>query len=449
MGKYFGTDGVRGEANRDLTMDMAVRIGQYLGWHARQNSDTPRVLIGQDTRLSGDMFANALAAGATSTGADAWLLGVCPTPAISRLVQTGGFDAGIMVSASHNPYTDNGIKVFNHAGNKMEEDVLLEIEKYMDGEISLPLAVDDQIGTVRIWPQGLQEYIRWLQETVPVDLNGVKIAVDLANGSATSTAVETLEGLGATVLAVHDTPDGLNINYHAGSTHPEALQEFVVANSCNAGLAFDGDADRLIAVDENGHLMNGDYLIYILAQDMEAKGHLPEKAVVTTVMANLGLYKALERLQYNSIQTPVGDKYVFEEMDKHGYNIGGEQSGHIIFLEDERTGDGLMTALHLLHTMVDSGKTLSELSEGLTIYPQALHNVRVYDKQVVLDDEDVKASIEEVERELEGNGRVLVRPSGTEPLIRVMVEAPTQEQCDEACQKVCDVIVEKGYAREQ
>lgn len=449
MGRYFGTDGVRGEANKNLTLDMAVRIGQYLGWFYSQDKDHARIVIGRDTRRSGSMFELGLAAGAVSTGANVYMLGVCPTPAVSHLVATDDFDCGIMVTASHNPFHDNGIKVFNHEGYKMEEAVLEQIEDYMDGLITVPLATGSKVGDYFSYPEGVDHYVRWLEETMPVSLAGMKIAVDLANGSATSTAVRTLEDLGAEVFALGDEPDGLNINYHCGSTHPEKLQAFTVECGCDCGLAFDGDADRLIAVDSDGNLINGDYILYILGNFMKEKQELPDNMVVTTVMANLGLYKALDACGLQSIKTPVGDKYVFEEMVKNGYTLGGEQSGHIIFSKDEVTGDGLLTALKLLSVMKETGKSIQELSQGLFIYPQLLENVRVTDKDSVLQDEDIAAAVAAVEAELGEDGRILVRPSGTEPLIRVMVEAGTQEICESCVHAITDLIRQKGYACSQ
>lgn len=445
MGKYFGTDGVRGQANTDLTLDMAVRIGQYLGWYYGQNGTQARILIGKDTRLSGDMLELGLAAGAISTGAHVWLLGVCPTPAVSFLIRDKGFDCGIMVSASHNPYTDNGIKIFNHEGKKMPEDVLLEIEKCMDHEIDVPAATGEKVGTCTPWHEGLQIYIDWLEETVPLDLAGMKIAVDLANGSAVSTAVKTLTDMGADVHELAGDPNGININYHCGSTHPEALKEFVVEEDCDLGLAFDGDADRLIAVAADGTEINGDYILYMIGRHMKEQGKLNKNMVVTTVMANLGLYKGLQASGIDYIQTPVGDKYVFEEMEKNDYRIGGEQSGHIIFYEHMVTGDGLLTALKLLETLKDSGKTIPELSEGLFIYPQLLVNVHVKDKKTVLDDAGLQKVLDDVNEKLAGNGRILVRPSGTEPLIRVMVEAQTDALCAQYVKEVTDYIESRNF----
>lgn len=327
MGKYFGTDGVRGKANEDLTLDMALRIGQYLGWYYGQENKHAKILIGKDTRLSGDMFELALAAGATSTGAQVYLLGVCPTPAVSYLVNKERFDCGIMVSASHNPYYDNGIKIFDHKGQKMDEDVLLKIESYMDQECELPLSTGDHIGEYIEWQDGLEIYMSWLKSIVPIDLSGMKIALDLANGSATSTALETLKSMGASVDAISNSPNGININLKCGSTHPEALIRMVKEGDYEIGLAFDGDADRLIAVNSDGELVNGDYILYICGRYLKEKNHLNKNMVVTTVMANLGLYKALDASKIDYIQTDVGDKYVFEEMQKNDYYLGGIQNG--------------------------------------------------------------------------------------------------------------------------
>lgn len=444
MGKYFGTDGVRGRANEGLTLDMAIQIGQYLGMYYGKEKHA-RILIGKDTRLSGDMFELGLAAGATSMGAQVYLLGVCPTPAVSYLIQKERFDCGIMVSASHNPYYDNGIKVFNHNGEKMEEDVLLQIEDYIDGKSELTLNTGDKIGEYFEWQDGLEIYMSWLKEIVPVDLSGFKIAVDNANGSATSTAIETLDSLGATVEAISNSPNGININKNCGSTHPEKLQQMVKEGDYDIGLAFDGDADRLIAVNAKGELVDGDYILYICSRYMKSVNRLNKNMCVTTVMANLGLYKALDANKIDYVQTPVGDKYVFEEMQKNDYYLGGEQSGHIIFYENAVTGDGLLTALKLLEIMKNTGKSLEELSKGLFIYPQLLKNVKVSDKEAALKDEALWKVVKEVEDELKDEGRILVRPSGTEPLVRVMVEAKTDELCQQYVQRVVDFIEESQY----
>ena len=443
MGKYFGTDGARGCANDTLTLDMAIRIGQYLGWYYGKQHRA-KIIIGKDTRLSSDMFEMGLAAGATSTGANVYLLDVCPTPAISYLVQKEHFDCGIMVSASHNPYYDNGIKLFNSLGCKMNPEVELEIEAYIDGLTTIELAHKDGIGKVIPWTEGLELYESHLKEIVPLDLTGMRIALDLANGSATSCAQETLEDLGATVEVIHSAPNGVNINTKCGSTHPEALQELMKEGDYHVGFAFDGDADRLIAVNEDGELINGDYILYICGCYMHEKGLLKDDVVVTTVMANLGLYHAFDEKGIRYEQTAVGDKYVFECMKQHDYTIGGEQSGHIIFFEHENTGDGLLSALKLLEVMVDTKKSLKQLSEGLFIYPQLLINEKVADKHRALEDAELNAVIDEVAKELGNEGRILVRPSGTEPLIRVMVEAKTDELCAKYVYRVIDFIKEKG-----
>ena len=442
MGKYFGTDGARGRANDTLTLDMAVRIGQYLGWYYGKKRHA-KILIGKDTRLSSDMFEMGLAAGATSTGANVYLLGVCPTPSVSYLVQKEHFDCGIMVSASHNPYHDNGIKLFNHEGCKMNPEIEVEVERDIDGEIMIDLAHEDKIGKVLEWDEGLELYESHLKDIVPLDLNGMRIALDLANGSATSCAAETLTALGATVEVIHSAPNGVNINTKCGSTHPEELQQMMKDGDYHVGFAFDGDADRLIAVNEDGELINGDYTMYICGCYMHEKGQLHEDVVVTTVMSNLGLYHAFDKKGIRYEQTAVGDKYVFECMREHDYSIGGEQSGHIIFYEHENTGDGLFTALKLLEVMKATGKSLKQLSEGLFIYPQLLINTVVKNKQAALEDKELQAQVDAVAQELGDNGRILVRPSGTEPLIRVMVEAETDELCASYVNRVIDFIKEK------
>ena len=437
MGKYFGTDGARGRVNENLTLDMAVRIGQYLGWYYGKERHA-KIIIGKDTRLSSDMFEMGLAAGATSTGANVYLLGVCPTPSVSYLIRKEHFDCGIMVSASHNPYYDNGIKLFNHEGCKMNPEIEEAVEQYIDGKISVPLAKDDALGNVIEWSEGLEIYESWLKEIVNIDLSGMKIAVDLANGSATATAVETLSALGATVEAIHNSPNGININTECGSTHPQSLQKMMREGNYDVGFAFDGDADRLIAVDEEGNLFNGDYTLYVCGRYMKKKNTLNKNTVVTTVMANLGLYHAFRDNVIDYEQTAVGDKYVFECMQNNDYRVGGEQSGHIIFLEHAVTGDGLLTALKLLEIMVDEKKSLKELGKDLFIYPQLLVNVEVKDKNKTMESPELKAKIDEVAAELGDEGRILVRPSGTEPLVRVMAEAETHE----LTQRVVDDIVE-------
>lgn len=443
MGKYFGTDGARGRANGTLTLEMAVRIGQYLGWYYGKKRHA-KILIGKDTRLSSDMFEMGLAAGATSTGAVVYLLDVCPTPAVSYLIQKENFDCGIMVSASHNPYYDNGIKLFNGDGCKMNPEVELEVEDYIDGKREITMAHDDKIGRVIAWEDGLELYESWLKSIVPVDLNNMKIALDLANGSATSCAAEVLEELGATVEVIHSAPNGININTKCGSTHPEELQQMMRDGDYDAGFAFDGDADRLIAVNEHGELIDGDHTMYICGCFMKEKGCLKDDVVVTTVMSNLGLYHAFKEKNIHYEQTAVGDKYVFECMKEHQYTIGGEQSGHIIFGDHANTGDGLFTALKLLEIMVEKKKSLKGLSEGLFIYPQLLVNIQVNDKHAASKNEKLLAKVNAVEAELGEEGRILVRPSGTEPLVRVMVEARTDELCEKYVNDVVNFIKGEG-----
>ena len=443
MGKYFGTDGARGRANVTLTLDMAVSIGQYLGWYYGKGRHA-KILIGKDTRLSSDMFEMGLAAGATSTGASVYLLGVCPTPSVSYLIQKEHFDCGIMVSASHNPFHDNGIKLFNGEGCKMNPEVEALIEEYIDHESDIELAHEEHVGSVIEWSEGLELYESWLKSIVPIDLNGMKILLDLANGSATSCAAETLTSLGATVEVIHSAPNGININTKCGSTHPELLQQMMSEGEYDAGFAFDGDADRLIAVDEEGNLIDGDYTMYICGCYMKDKGLLKDNMVVTTVMSNLGLYHALKAKDICYEQTAVGDKYVYECMSAHGYSIGGEQSGHIIFNDHANTGDGLLTAMKLLEIMVDTKKSLKQLGEDLFIYPQLLINTPVKDKHAALENAELLAAIDEVASELGDEGRILVRPSGTEPLVRVMVEAKSDELCANYVNRIVDFIKEKG-----
>ncbi len=443
MGKYFGTDGYRGRANDTLCLDKAIRIGAFLGYYFGQERHA-RILIGKDTRLSSSMFEMGLAAGATSTGASVYLLGVCPTPSVSFLIQEENFDCGIMVSASHNPYYDNGIKLFNGEGKKMDAEVEEAIEAYLDSEEEIPAVLDDKIGRMIPFEDGLQLYISWLKQVNPIDLSGMKIALDLANGSATSTAVECLSELGATVEVLHGEPNGVNINLKCGSTHPERLQDLMREGDYHVGFAFDGDADRLIAVDEEGNLINGDYILHILGKYMKEKNTLKDNVVVTTVMANLGLYKAFEANGIQSVQTAVGDKYVFESMEANDYKIGGEQSGHIIFKDYQNTGDGLFTALQLCRVMVEKQMSLKQLGADLYIYPQLLINVRVNDKETVLHDAEVLQVIEEVKNELGDEGRILVRPSGTEPLLRVMVEAKSDELCEKYVNRVVNFVKSKG-----
>lgn len=443
MGKYFGTDGARGKANETLTLDMAVKIGQFIGSYYSKEKHA-RIVVGKDTRLSSDMFEAAIVAGATSTGANVYVVGTCPTPCISYLIGKDKFDCGVMISASHNPYHDNGIKLFNGEGKKMNPEIEEQIEKFIDNEISISLAHDDKIGKQVDYSESLSLYESWLKNIVDCDLTGMNIALDLANGSATSCALETLLDLGAKCKVIHTTPDGININTHCGSTHPEDLQELMKTGKYDVGFAFDGDADRLIAVDEEGNLFDGDHTLYVCGKYYTKHGKLNKNTIVTTVMANLGFYKAMEANQIHTEQTAVGDKYVFECMETNDYSIGGEQSGHIIFKDHANTGDGLLTALKLLEVMTHEKKSLKQLSEGLTIYPQLLVNIRVKDKEEAMANEAVLAKVNEVAELLGENGRILVRTSGTEPLIRVMVEATTDELCHQYVYQVIDVIQAKG-----
>lgn len=445
MGKYFGTDGVRGFANETLTLEMAVSIGTYLGWYYGKERRA-KILIGKDTRLSGDMFEMGVAAGAVAAGANVYLLGVCPTPAVSYLCERERFDCGVMISASHNPYHDNGIKLFNQNGCKMDNEVEAKIEQYMDRlhEEDVCFAKDNRIGRTIQWDEGLELYRSHLKSLIQVDLSGLNLMLDLANGSAISTAYETLSSLGAEVHVIHGNANGTNINLKCGSTHPEDLQRRMREGNYDAGFAFDGDADRLIVVDEDGNLMNGDYYMYILGCHMKNKQQLKDNVVVTTVMSNLGLYRAFDKVGIETKITNVGDKYVYECLKDNNYSLGGEQSGHMIFFDHQNTGDGLFSALKLLEVMKESGKSLKQLGADLFIYPQLLVNTPVQDKSTIMQNEELLAKIKEVENALGEEGRILVRPSGTEPLLRVMVEAKTDELCHQYVYHIVDFIKAKG-----
>jgi phosphoglucosamine mutase len=436
MGQYFGTDGVRGKANVTLTVDMAFQIGQALGAIYPKS----KIVVGMDTRLSSGMLKYALCSGLAASSANAYDVGVVPTPTIAYLCSKEDFVAGVMISASHNPYYDNGIKIFNHAGMKIDDSIEGTIEKVLNKETHLILANDTEIGQIIAYPQGLDHYKHYVKSIYPIDLKGLRIAVDAANGSASVTAREILESLNAKVMMIHDAPNGININTHCGSTHPEELQKYVLDNHCDAGLAFDGDADRLIAVDELGQLVDGDKTIYICGLNMKKHKTLSQDTVVTTVMANLGLYKALERAGIKTSQTQVGDKYVYDRMLGQDLALGGEQSGHIIFKQYLSTGDGLLTALSLLSIMVEEGQSLSDLSKDLIIYPQTLINVKVQDKKSALKNGKLMKIIQDLEVSLGNDGRILVRPSGTEPLVRVMAEASTQALCDDLVSQIVSVI---------
>ena len=436
MGKYFGTDGFRGEANIDLTVDHAFRIGRYLGWYYGQKHKA-KVVIGKDTRRSSYMFENALCAGLTASGADAYLLHVTSTPSVSFIARADDFDCGIMISASHNPYYDNGIKLLNGDGEKMEESVLDGIEEYLDSDRQLPYATRDSIGCTVDYAAGRNRYIGYLISLATRSYKGFKIGLDCANGSTWQMAKSVFDALGADTFVIANHPDGLNINVDCGSTHLDNLRKYVVENKLDLGFAFDGDADRCLAVDEKGHEINGDFIMYICAKYMKENGSFGSSKVVTTVMSNMGLYKALDELGIGYEKTAVGDKYVAENMRQNGHILGGEQSGHIIFGRLANTGDGLLTAIKVMEAVTETKQPLSALAAGMTMYPQVLKNVIVTDKDETLNCPEVQAAVKKAEEELGTNGRVLLRKSGTEPLLRVMSEATTRELCEE---KVDNII---------
>ncbi|OAT73026.1 phosphoglucosamine mutase [Parageobacillus thermoglucosidasius] len=444
MGKYFGTDGVRGVANRELTPELAFKIGRCGGYVLTKSEERPKVLIGRDTRISGHMLEGALVAGLLSIGAEVMRLGVISTPGVAYLTKALGAQAGIMISASHNPVQDNGIKFFGPDGFKLSDEQEQEIEALIDSpEDMLPRPIGKALGQVNDYFEGGQKYLQYLKQTIDEDFSGMKIALDCAHGATSSLATHLFADLEADVVTMGASPNGININEGVGSTHPEALASFVKEKGADVGLAFDGDGDRLIAVDEYGNIVDGDQIMYICAKYLKEIGRLKQQTVVSTVMSNLGFYKALEAQGIQSVQTAVGDRYVVEEMRKNGYNLGGEQSGHIIFLDYNTTGDGLLTALQLVNIMKIKEKPLSELASEVKKYPQQLVNVKVADKHKVMENEKVKAVIQEVEKEMSENGRVLVRPSGTEPLVRVMVEAPTEEACRNYVERIASVIREE------
>ncbi|WP_299095318.1 phosphoglucosamine mutase [uncultured Metabacillus sp.] len=441
MGKYFGTDGVRGVANSELTPELAFKIGRCGGYVLTKDTERPKVLIGRDTRISGHMLEGALVAGLLSIGAEVMRLGVISTPGVAYLTKALGAQAGVMISASHNPVQDNGIKYFGPDGFKLSDEQEYEIENLMDQEVdTLPRPVGEHLGQVNDYFEGGQKYLQFLKQTVDEDFTGIHVALDCAHGATSSLATHLFADLDADVSTMGTSPNGLNINDGVGSTHPEALAAFVKEKNADIGLAFDGDGDRLIAVDENGDIVDGDQIMYICAKFLKSEGRLKKNTVVSTVMSNLGFYKGLEEHEINSIPTAVGDRYVVEEMKKNDYNLGGEQSGHIIFLDYNTTGDGLLTGLQIVNIMKLTGKKLSELASEMTKYPQLLINVKVTDKHHVTENEKVKEVISAVESEMNGNGRILVRPSGTEPLVRVMAEAPTEELCREYVERIVEVV---------
>lgn len=453
MGKYFGTDGFRGKAGEGLTAAHAYEIGRFLGWYYGREHRA-QIVVGKDTRRSSYMLEYAISAGMAASGAEVYLLHVTTTPSVSYVTRTDGFDCGVMISASHNPFYDNGIKLMNREGEKMDEATIALVEDYLDGRLELdgniwkelPLATGEEVGRIIDHSAGRNRYMGYLISLAVYSFKGKKVALDCANGSAWSIAPHVFEALGAEVQVINNQPDGLNINQDAGSTHIEGLRRFVKENGCDVGFAYDGDADRCLAVDENGELVDGDKIMYIYSRYMKERGKLVSNTVVTTVMSNFGLYKALEAAGIDYAKTAVGDKYVYEHMVSHGIRLGGEQSGHIIFSKYARTGDGILTSLKLMEVMMAKKERLSKLAEPVTIYPQVLINVRVKDKKEAQDDPAVRAAVQAVADELGGTGRILVRESGTEPLVRVMVEAESHESCQTLAERVAAVIREQGHA---
>lgn len=444
MGKYFGTDGVRGVANSELTPELAFKIGRFGGYVLTKNMPTPKVIIGRDTRISGHMLEGALVAGLLSIGAEVMRLGVISTPGVAFLTKALGAQAGVMISASHNPVEDNGIKFFGPDGFKLSDEQESEIEVLLDQpEDTLPRPTGTNLGQVNDYFEGGQKYLQFLKQTVDEDFSGIHVALDCANGATSSLAPHLFADLEADISTMAVNPDGLNINDGVGSTHPDSLAKFVVERQADIGLAFDGDGDRLIAVDENGVIVDGDQIMFICAKYLNERGRLNKQTVVSTVMSNLGFYKALEANGIKSMQTAVGDRYVMEEMRKNSYNLGGEQSGHIIFLDYITTGDGMLSAIQLVNIMKVTNKKLSELAKEMDKFPQLLKNIRVTDRSLAETNQKIQAIIKEVEAEMGENGRMLVRPSGTEPLIRVMAEASTEELCRYYVNKVAAVVEEE------
>ena len=444
MGKYFGTDGFRGEVNCVLTTEHAFKIGRFLGAYFGREKRA-RVVIGKDTRRSSYTLEYALVAGLTASGADAYILHVITTPGVSYVTRTEGFDCGIMISASHNPYFDNGIKLFDCNGEKMKDELIAELEAYLDGAFEVPLATGENIGVAVDYVAGRNRYIGYLISLATVSYRGIKVGLDCANGSSWMMAKSVFDALGATTYVINNTPDGLNINKNAGSTHIEVLQKFVLENGLDVGFAFDGDADRCLAVDHTGAVVDGDAILYVMARYMKERGILDQNTVVATVMSNFGLHKAFEALGIHCAVTDVGDKNVYECMAKHGYRLGGEQSGHIIFSKFANTGDGIITAINLMELICNSGLSLAKLTEEYITYPQVLKNLRVTDKKAVMQDEAVLAAVKQAGDALGDSGRILVRASGTEPKVRVMVEAPTTAICEQHVDAVIAVIEKGGY----
>lgn len=453
MGKYFGTDGYRGEANVDLTADSAFRVGKFLGWYYQRGlkpEERCRIVIGKDTRRSSYMFEYALAAGITASGSDAYLMHVTTTPSVSYIVRSEDFQCGVMISASHNPFYDNGIKVINENGEKLGDEVIAEIESYLDGRTpEVPLAIGEGIGRTVDFAAGRNRYIGYLISLATRSFKGQKIALDCSNGSASSCAKAVFDALGADTHVIHNAPNGLNINADCGSTHIESLQRYVVSEGCDVGFAYDGDADRCLAVDQEGNLVDGDQIMYVCGRYMKEKGQLHEDTIVTTIMSNFGLYKALDEAGIRYRKTKVGDRFVYEDMSENGFSLGGEQSGHIIFLRHATTGDGILTSLKVMEAMLEKKESLKKLCEGFRAYPQVLRNVRVKDKAQAQNDPRVQEAVERVTAALGTEGRVLLRASGTEPLIRVMAEAQTLGLCEKYVDELIEVLRGAGLLLDQ
>ncbi len=446
MGKYFGTDGFRGEANKNLRFEHAVKIGRFLGWYYGANQGKKaKIVIGKDTRRSSYMFEYALCTGIMASGADAYIMHVTTTPSVAYITRVDDFDCGIMISASHNPYYDNGIKLLNGNGEKMDEETILKVEDYIDGKTEIPVAERDDIGRTVDYVAGRNRYVGYLISLSKYSFKDYKVGIDAANGAAWQIAKGVFDALGAKTYVINDEPDGFNINTDCGSTHIEHLRDFVLEKGLDVGFAYDGDADRCLFVDEKGNILTGDHTLYIYGLYMKERGKLLNNTIVTTVMSNFGLYKALDKVGIDYEKTAVGDKYVYENMVKNGHRIGGEQSGHTIFTKYATTGDGILTSLKLMEVMLAKGKPMSELAAPVVFYPQILKNVRVKSKPEAQNDPDVQAAVKKVADELGDSGRILVRESGTEPLIRVMVEAETDELCEKYVDSVIDVIRSKGH----
>ncbi len=456
MGKYFGTDGFRGEAGVTLNVEHAYKIGRFLGWYFSENGKKKvNVALGKDTRLSSYMFEYSLAAGLTASGADAYMLHVTTTPSVSFVVAADDFDCGVMISASHNPYYDNGIKIVNSKGEKISDEAAEKIELYIDGKLDelgvkekdIPFATGENIGRIIDYSAGRNRYIGYLISLSRYSFKGFKVGLDCANGSAWMIAKSVFEAIGSKVYAIGNTPDGTNINNGVGSTHIEHLAEFIKEKELDIGFAFDGDADRCIAVDENGNVVNGDHILYILASRMIKTGELEKDTVVTTIMSNLGLYKAFDEMGIGYLKTQVGDRFVYEAMQNGGYRLGGEQSGHVIMSKYASTGDGILTAIKIMEAVIGLKMSLGTIASKVRMFPQLLKNIRVSDKNEVMKSPELKERIAELEKELDGNGRILVRASGTEPLVRIMVEAETDDLCAEYVQIVEDKMISLGLVK--